>query len=135
MNSVNYLEMLPLSGLTKYAKGQPNDGIPFTGFPRAHPSDKTKLILVNDPLGAEPTVLEFKLDDIFFVEEIPSVITEDGEGVLLVKLWVKRGAIGVILEPFEVNDPVHFAGKVNAVKERFRGETSGIPEKRNRVNL
>jgi len=102
MNTTNYLEMLPLSSITKYTKGQPNDGVPFKGFPRVHPSEKNKLILVKDPLGNEPVVLEFKLDDILFVEEIPSAVTESGEGVPLVKLWIKRGAVGVKLEPFEV---------------------------------
>jgi len=115
---MNYLEMLPLSSITKYAKGQPNNGVAFTGYPRVHPSDKSKLILVNDPLGNEPSVIEFKLDDIIFVEDVPSAVTETGEGVPLVKLWIKRGAMGVILEPFEVNDKAQFAGKVRAIKER-----------------
>jgi hypothetical protein len=119
MNTTNYLEMLPLSSMTKYAKGQPSDGVPFAGYPRVHPSEKNKLILVNDPLGSEPTVLEFKLEDIIFVEEVPSAITESGEGIPMVKLWIKRGAIGVILEPFEVNDPVQFAEKVRSIKERI----------------
>lgn len=119
MNANNYLEMLPLSGIIKYAKGQPKDGIPFAGYPRVHPSEKNKLILVNDPLGNEPTVLEFKLEDVLFVEEIPSAITEAGEGIPMVKLWIKRGAIGVIMEPFEVNDPIQFAGKVRKIKERI----------------
>jgi len=99
---MNYLEVLPLSSITKYSKGQPNDGVPFTGHPRAHPSDKSKLILVNDPLGDEPTVLEFNLEDVLFVKESSSAVTEAGEGVPLVKLWIKRGAVGVKLEPFEV---------------------------------
>jgi hypothetical protein len=102
MNNISYLEMLPLSSITKYAKGQPNDGVPFTGYPRVHPSDKSKLILLNDPLGEEPKVLEFKLEDILFVEEVPSAVTEKGEGVPLVKLWIQKGAVGVKLEPFEV---------------------------------
>jgi len=102
MDKINYLEMLPLSSITKYAKGKQNDGVPFIGFPRVHPSEKNKLILVNDPLGDEPTVLEFKHDDILFVEEVPSAVTESGEGVPLVKLWIRRGAFGVKLEPFEV---------------------------------
>lgn len=119
MNSVNYLEILPLSSIAKYAKGRPEDGVPFTGYPRAHPSDKTKLILVNDPLGSEPAVIEFKIEDILFVDEVPSAVTESGEGVPLVKLWVKRGSVGVILEPFEVSDPNQFAGKVRSVKERI----------------
>ena len=120
MNNINYLEMLPLSGITKYSKDQGGEGVPFTGYPRAHPSDKTKLILVNDPIGLEPTVLEFKLDDVLFIEEIPSAVTETGEGIPLIKLWIKRGAVGVILEPFEVNDQVQFAGKVQAVKKRIQ---------------
>jgi len=119
MNSASYLEMLPLSGIAKYAGGQPKDGLPFTGYPRQHPSEKDKLILVNDPLGPGPTVLEFKLEDVLFVEEIPSPVTESGEGVPLVKLWIRKGAHGVILEPFEVNDPVQFAGKVREIRERF----------------
>jgi len=119
MNKINYLEMLPLNGITKYAKGQPADGVPFFGHPRAHPSEKNKLILVNDPLGPSPAVLEFLLDDVVFVEEIPSAVTEAGEGVPMVKLWIRRGAVGMILEPFEVIDAMHFAGKLHAVKERI----------------
>ena len=119
MNSASYLEMLPLSGITKYAKGQSGDSVPFTGFPRVHPSEKNKLILVNDPLGPSPVVLEFILEDVMLVEEIPSAVTESGEGVPMVKLWVRRGAVGIIMEPFEVNDPVQFAGKVREIKERI----------------
>jgi len=124
MNNINYLEMLPLSGITKYSKDQGGEGVPFTGYPRAHPSDKTKLILVNDPIGLEPTVLEFKLDDVLFIEEIPSAVTETGEGIPLIKLWIKRGAVGVILEPFEVNDPAQFADKVRSVKKRIQQHRS-----------
>jgi hypothetical protein len=102
VNNINYLETLPLSSITKYAKGHPSDGVPFTGCSRVHPSDKGKLILVKDPLGNEPKVVEFNLEDILFVEELPSAVTEAGESVPMVKLWVQRGAVGVILEPFEV---------------------------------
>jgi len=102
----NYLEMLPLSGIAKFTGTQPKDALPFAGYPRQHPAEKNKLILVYDPLGPSPTVMEFKLEDILLVEDIPSAVTEDGEGVPLVKLWVQRGAHGVILEPFEVNDAI-----------------------------
>jgi hypothetical protein len=133
MNSMNYLEMLPLSSITKYSKGQSKDGIPFIGYPRVHPSEKNKLILVYDPLGEEPAVLEFKLEDILFVDEVPSAVTEAGEGVPMVKLWVRRGAFGIILEPFEVNDPVHresqklqIIDKVRAIKERVLQGTHSV---------
>jgi hypothetical protein len=119
MNSASYLETLPLSGIAKYAGGRPKDALPFTGYPRQHPSEKNKLLLVNDPLGPNPSVLEFKLEDALFVEEIPQAVTEAGEGVPLVKLWIRRGAHGVILEPFEVNDPAQFAGKIRDMREHF----------------
>ena len=117
----NYLAMLPLSGIAKYTGTQPKDALPFAGYPRQHPSEKNKLILAYDPLGPTPTVMEFKLEDILLVEDIPSAVTEDGEGVPLVKLWVRRGAHGVILEPFEVNSPLHFANKSHEIRERFSG--------------
>ncbi|MDR3019283.1 MAG: hypothetical protein LBU66_00085 [Treponema sp.] len=128
MNTISYLEALPLSSIAKYAKergrNSENDGIPFTGIPRVHPSEKSKMILVYDPLGDEPVVLEFKLEDILFVEEVPSAVTEEGEGIPMVKIHVRLGAIGMIIEPFEVNahDSVYgnkLAGKVRTVKERF----------------
>jgi hypothetical protein len=136
MNTTNYLEMLPLSSITKYSKGQPADGVPFTGHPRVHPSDKNKLILVNDPLGPEPAVLEFKLEDIIFVEEVPAAVTEEGEGVPLVKLWIKRGSIGMILEPFEVNDSQsNVAGKVRRIRERVIQNVFDMNEKQSQAAL
>ena len=115
----NYLETLPLSEIAKYAGGHPKDALPLAGYPRQHPSEKNKLILVYDPLGLNPTVMEFKLEDVLFIEEIPSAVTEAGEGVPLVKLWIRRGSHGVILEPFEVNDKIQFASKSREIRERF----------------
>jgi len=119
----SYLEMLPLNDIAKYAGGQPKNALPFAGYPRQHPAEKNKIILVYDPLGPAPTVMEFKLEDIQFAEEIPSAVTENGEGVPMVKLWIRRGAHGVIMEPFEVNNPIQFAGKSREIRERFLGFT------------
>jgi hypothetical protein len=119
MSIQSYLETLPLNKVAKYDGGVPKGGIPFTGYPRQHPSEKQKLVLIYDPLGKNPAVLEFKLDDILHVEDVPSAVTETGEGVPLIKLWVRKGAHGVILEPFEVDDPLRFIKKQEALKERF----------------
>jgi len=115
----SYLETLPLSGIARYSGGQPKDALPFAGYPRQHPSEKNKLILVYDPLGPAATVMEFKLEDIRFIEDIPSAVTEEGEGIPLVKLWVRQGAHGGIIEPFEVNKPLHFANKSQEIRDRF----------------
>ncbi|MCL2763199.1 MAG: hypothetical protein FWD36_08365 [Treponema sp.] len=118
----NYLATLPLNKIAKYAGGQPKDAVPFAGYPRQASAETNQIILVHDPLGAVPTVMEFKLDDVLFVEEIPSAVTEDGEGIPLVKLWIRRGAHGVIIEPFEVDTPIQFANKSIEIRERFLRE-------------
>jgi hypothetical protein len=106
MSIGSYLETLPLGKIAKYSGGRPKNAVPFTGYPRQHPSEKSKLILVNDPLGADISILEFKVEDVLFIEEVHSAVTETGEAAPLVRLWVRKGAHGVILEPFEVDDPV-----------------------------
>ena len=106
----SYLEYLPLNKIAKYSGGPPKSAISFTGYPRQHPAEKSKLILVYDPLGEAPVILEFKVDDILFVEEVPQAVTETGEGVPLVKIWIRRGAQGMLLEPFEVDGSLHFLG-------------------------
>jgi hypothetical protein len=120
MSIGSYLESLPLSGIAKYAEGPPKEGVPFTGYPRQHPSEKGKLVLIYDPLGVKPLILEFKIEDVLYVEELHSAVTQAGEGVPLVKLWLRRGAHGVIMEPFQVGDPAQFVGKQEELRERFQ---------------
>ncbi|MDR1909253.1 MAG: hypothetical protein LBQ35_05000 [Spirochaetaceae bacterium] len=108
MSISSYLEAKPLDGLAKYAGGTSADSVPLAGLPRQHPSDQGKLLLIYDPLGDNPRVMEFKKDDITHVEDIHSAITLAGEGVPLVKLWVRKGAVGVLMQPFEVKENPEF---------------------------
>ena len=117
--SGNYLEYLPLNNLAKYSEGPPKNAVPFTGYPQQHPTEKNKLVLVYDPLGKNPSVLEFKLDDILYVEEVPQAVTEKGEGIPLIKLWIRRGARGMLLEPFEVEESLQFLEVRREQKEKF----------------
>ena len=104
----SYLDYLPLNSIAKYSKGPPKNAVSFIGYPQQHPTEKNKLILVHDPLGESPAVIEFKLDDLLYVEELSQAVTESGEGIPLIKLWVRRGARGMFLEPFEVDEPLRF---------------------------
>ena len=115
----SYLEHLPLNKIAKYPDGPPKNGISFIGYPQQHRTEKNKLILVYDPLGDAPIILEFKIDDILYVEEVPQAVTEQGEGVPLAKLWIRRGARGIILEPFEVDESLHFLEIRRNQKEHF----------------
>jgi hypothetical protein len=119
MSIISYLETLPLNEIAKYAAGAPKDGVPFTGYPRQHPSAKDKFVLIYDPLGMNPRVIEFKIEDIILMEDIHSAVSESGEATPLATLWIRRGALGVILEPFEVDDSPHFANKTKDLREFF----------------
>jgi len=114
-----YLESLPINKITKYSEGHQKSAVPFKGYPKQHPTEKNKIVLIYDPLGSSPAVLEFKLDDVVHVEEVSQAVTEQGEGIPLIKLWVRRGAHGMFLEPFEVSDSVRFKEVRQEVKERF----------------
>lgn len=113
------LEYLPLNTIAKYPDGPPRNCVSFTGYPQQHPAEKNKLLLVYDPLGERPAVLEFKTDDVLYVEDVPQAVTEQGEGVPLAKLWIRRGARGMLLEPFEVDESLHFLELRREQQERF----------------
>ena len=115
----SYLEYLPLNKIAKYPGGPPKNGVPFSGYPKQHPTEKSKLILIYEPLGNSPAVLEFKLDDILYVEDVPQAVTEKGEGVPLVKLWIRLGAHAMLLEPFEVDESFDFLESRKKQKGRF----------------
>jgi len=117
--SGSFLESLPINKIAKYSEGYQKNALPFTGYPQQHPTDKNKLILVYDPLGKSPAVLEFKLEDILYIEEVSRAVTERGEGIRLVKLWIRKGARGMFLEPFEVDESVNFMEVHRELKERF----------------
>jgi len=119
-----YLEHLPLNKIAKYSGRPPKESVPFVGYPQQHPTEKNKLILVYDPLGEAPTILEFKLEDILYVEDEPQAVTEQGEGVPITKLWIRRGAHGMILEPFEVDESLRFMELRKEQKERFSKSAS-----------
>jgi hypothetical protein len=119
MKLENYLESLPLNSIVRVAGGPPKNTVAFTGYPRAHPSEKDKLLLVYEPLGINPALMEFKTEDVLYVEDIPQAVTERGEGIPLVRIWVRRGARGVLLEPFEVQDPIQFVNKARDHKGRL----------------
>jgi hypothetical protein len=116
---VSYLEQMPLNSIAKRPGAPPKGCIPFTGYPRPLPAEKDKILLVYDPLGINPSLMEFNVKDVLFVEDLSQAVTESGEGIPLVKLWVRKGARGVVLEPFTVDDPIQFVNKARDKQGRL----------------
>ncbi len=110
MSIQKYLETLPLHEIKKYNKitDYSQTCIAFTGTPRKHPYDHEKLLLINNPYSSETIFYEFQFNDIKGVEDLPSLVTETGESVKMVKIWIENGSIGMRYEPFEVDSPLKF---------------------------
>ena len=78
--------------------------VAFSGSPRRHPFEKGKVVLVVDPYSTASLLYEFEAADIGFAEELPNLATPEGETITMVRLWVKKGSIGIRSTPFRVED-------------------------------
>ncbi|HOV63929.1 MAG TPA: hypothetical protein PLG43_08630 [Spirochaetia bacterium] len=119
MSTRKYLEALEPFDITKYNKysGLLKDCVPFTGSPRKHPYDDKKLILICEPLSQKAVMYEFRINDIVHVEDRPNLVTESGEAVPIVQIWIQKGKTGIQYVPFEVDIPLRFHGGYDALCE------------------
>jgi len=88
----------------KDIKNIAKSNIPFSGSPQKHPYDSSRIILVSDPYSPNTFYFEFKTRDINYVEELPNVVTNEGETITMARIWVKKSSIAVRCTPFVVED-------------------------------
>ncbi len=105
----NFLKLKERLELKKYVKSDnidKNRYIPFSGSPRKHPYEQTRVILIVDPFSENTFFYEFNIEDIAFVDELSSIANLKGDSVSIVRLWVKRQTIALQCTPFIV-DSLH----------------------------
>ena len=78
--------------------------VSFSGSPKKHPYDTDKVILVADPFCTNTLYYEFNKDDISYLEELPNLVSMDGETITMVRIWVKKMSVGIRCSPFIVED-------------------------------
>jgi hypothetical protein len=125
MNFIEQLEEEPMTELTRYKTGAPKNAVAFSGTLRKHPYDADKCLLLADPSGADragsgqsafaqagraPAILEFRKADVLGLEELASPVDESGHSRQVLRLWIRRGSLGIRYEPFEVDEPLRFPG-------------------------
>ncbi len=81
--------------------------IPFSGSPRKHPWDETRVILVADPFTDNTFYYEFKVVDVKCAEELPSITNLKGKSVPMVRIWVKKNSVAIQSTPFIVDRIIH----------------------------
>jgi inorganic pyrophosphatase len=78
--------------------------VPFAGSPQKHPHDPKKVVLVADPYSTSPFYYEFRLKDIAYAEELPSLVDLEGNTLTMVRIWIQKGAFGLRCTPFLVEE-------------------------------
>lgn len=119
MSLASYLEAKPFTEIIPFKHDSHNEGVSFTGVLRKHPYDEEKCLLIADPSGREPAILEFRVADVLGAEEMPSPVDEAGKNVQLHRLWIRKGSFGIRYEPFEVDNPVKAGNVSRQIHERF----------------
>ena len=121
MSIRKYLETLPLFEIERYNAYQDlsEECISFHGSPRKHPYDKEKMLLVLDPFSSNTVFYEFLIEDIKGVDAEPSIATENGDNLNMVRIWVKKGSLGLKYEPFEVSSPLKFMKDSEVLRQGF----------------
>jgi hypothetical protein len=104
-----------------YRSEAPQDSVAFTGAPRKHPYDDGKIILILEPHDGESAIYEFRASDVVGAKDMPSHVNEEGETYGIVRLWVRRGAVGIRYEPFEVDSPIKPMCESPLVREKMTG--------------
>ena len=126
MSITEYIESAPLFDVVRYRNQAAMDAIAFVGTLRKHPYDPEKCLLLTaakeTPRGiAEGSIVEFRIADVLAADELPLSVDEEGSARSLVRIWVRRGALALRYEPFEVGDTILGPGESASLRKRFSG--------------
>jgi len=80
------------------------EAIPYIGQPKRQEGAPDKIYIRLNPLSSNGAFLEFKTKDVVFAENVKTVSQSDGTAFSIVKIWIRKGSIGIKMEPFSVMD-------------------------------
>lgn len=83
--------------------------ISFCGSPHRHPHDPEKIILIVNPSSSDAFYYEFRIRDISYVNKLPNLVSLEGETIIMARIWVKKGSVGIRSSHFLVDMNVRFA--------------------------
>ena len=87
------------------------EAVSFVGQLKKNETDPSKVFLRSERFANQSILLEFNLRDVVFAEDLKTITRDDGAAIRIVKIWLRKGAIGVKLEPFSVADFSEFFKK------------------------
>ena len=80
-----------------------NQALSFSGSLRQHYNPNMVLLLTH-PLERSGKIYEFRLEDILYAQDLPSISRPNGVTVEQTRLWVRRGSPAMRMQPFRVGN-------------------------------
>lgn len=103
MAITHYLTATPVDPPTSRDAAARAGSISFFGSVRMHPYDSRKLVLVPYPYSAEEGVFEFSRDDVVSADGSSEVVSQDGNTLTVMRIYIRSGSHAVNLKPFTVS--------------------------------
>ena len=76
--------------------------VPMEGAPQKHPHEKTKVLFVKNPFEDAAMYWELPVSAIGRIEEVDSIVSEDGRTAMVLRLWIRKGTKAVACTPYVV---------------------------------
>ncbi|MCR4422363.1 MAG: hypothetical protein NUV32_07835 [Exilispira sp.] len=76
-----------------------NDALIIVGAPFISPIKKDKIVISPTLFSENKIFYEFDMKDIITWEEIDKIVNSKGTTITLIKLYIKKGTIGIRYEP------------------------------------
>ncbi|MDX9826226.1 MAG: hypothetical protein RBT73_00600 [Spirochaetia bacterium] len=135
MSITEYIESAPLFDVVRYKEHSAMDAVAFVGTLRKHPYDAEKCLLLTAAKEtprwvAEGSIIEFRISDVLAADELPLSVDEEGSARSLVRVWVKRGALALRYEPFEVGDTLLGPRESASLRKHFSNFMTNKAERR-----
>lgn len=100
INEQNALRPALSFELQKYkSSNSVNDAIIIVGAPFINPLKKDKIVISTSIFSENKIFYEFDLKDVITWEELDKVVNSKGTTITLIKLFIKKGTIGIRYEP------------------------------------
>ena len=77
--------------------------VSYAGSLRPHYNPYMVLLRVR-PIEAGGEIYEFRMEDILFAEELPSLSKPNGVAIEQTRIWVRRGSPAMCMQPMRVGE-------------------------------
>ena len=99
LTTVEHHEIMRYSGNKNYT-GQ---AVAYRGSVRKHPYDDSKFLLITSPVENPTHFYEFRISDVVRTRDMEQVVTEEGDTIHILEIFVRAGSHGIEMMPFEVS--------------------------------